>query len=114
MFISQIEEIIHSVISLHASTEASRFEAIGTTEVQDLSSFGILSTIRRMTTKEREAFHHIIVPDLEKLASRSKRLKEERLSTIRILAEEGFGRSWVKYQRFNFKKKCMHGKEESK
>ena len=62
-----------------------------------------------MTPKERDIFHHIIVPDLEKLASRSKRLKEELLSTIRILAEEGFGRSWVKYQWFNFKKKVRLG-----
>jgi hypothetical protein len=91
------------------STEASRFRAIGATEVQDLSSHGILHELASMTPNERKVFHHIIVPDLEKLASRSKRLKEELLSTIRILTEEGFGESWVKYQRFRFKEKVVIG-----
>jgi len=91
------------------STEASRFMAIGATEVQDLSSHGILNELANMTQNERRIFHHIIVPDLEKLASRSKRLKEELLSTIRILTEEGFGQSWVKYQRFKFEEKVVIG-----
>jgi hypothetical protein len=91
------------------STEAQRFEAIGATEVQDLSSYGILKAVKRMTPNERRIFHHIIVPDLEKLASRSKRLKEELLSTIRILAEEGFKKSWIKYQTFEFEERIQLG-----
>lgn len=87
------------------STEAMRFEAIGATEVQDLSSWGILRMLRRMSPKEREIFHHLIVPDLEKLASRSKRLKEELLSTIRILSEEGMLKSLVRTQTFKFPKR---------
>jgi hypothetical protein len=86
------------------STEAKRFNTIGAMEVQDLSSWGILHMLMRMPPKERDMFHHIIVPDLEKLASRSKRLKEELLSTIRILAEEGFERSLVRTQMFDFEK----------
>jgi len=84
------------------STEAKRFKAIGATEVQDLSSWGLLKKLARMLPKERAVFHHLIVPDLEKLASRSRRLKEELLSTIRILAEEGFTKSLVKYQWYDF------------
>lgn len=87
------------------STEAQRFETIGAIEAQDLSSWGILRMLRRMPPKEREIFHHIIVPDLEKLASRSKRLKEELLSTIRILAEEGFEKSYLRSQFFAFEKR---------
>jgi hypothetical protein len=91
------------------STEAQRFKAIGATEVQDLSSNGILTELARMAPQERAIFHHIIVPDLEKLASRSRRLREELLSTIKILSEEGFGQSWVKYQRFKFPEKVYIG-----
>lgn len=91
------------------STEAKRFKAIGATEVQDLSSWGLLKKIARMPPRERDIFHHLIVPDLEKLAARSRRLKEELLSTIRILAEEGFTKSWVKYQRFKFEKRVRLG-----
>lgn len=91
------------------STEAKRFKAIGATEVQDLSSYGLLKSIARMSPKERNRFHHLIVPDLEKLASRSRRLREELLSTIRILAEEGFAKSLVKYQTYNFPKRVKLG-----
>jgi len=91
------------------STEAKRFQAIGAIELQDLSSWGVLHMLRRMSPKERGMFHHIIVPDLEKLASRSKRLKEELLSTIRILSEEGFVRSMVRTQMFHFKKRVTVG-----
>ena len=91
------------------STEAKRFKAIGATEVQDLSSWGLLKSIARISPKERDIFHHVIVPDLEKLASRSRRLREELLSTIRILAEEGFTKSLVKYQMYNFQKRVTLG-----
>lgn len=91
------------------STEVQKFRAVGATEVQDLSSYGILKYLKRLSEKERAALHHILVPDLEKVASRSKRLKEELLSTIRILTEEGFKRSEVRGQRFNFKKRVQVG-----
>jgi hypothetical protein len=91
------------------STEAKRFIMVGAIEVQDLSSWGILHMLMRMPAKEREMFHHVIVPDLEKLASRSKRLREELLSTIRILAEEGFERSLVRTQMFEFGKRTTVG-----
>jgi len=91
------------------STEAKRPKAIGAIEVQDLSSWGLLKKIARMPPKERDVFHHLIVPDLEKLASRSRRLKEELLSTIRILAEEGFTKSLVKYQWYDFPNRVTVG-----
>jgi hypothetical protein len=91
------------------STEAKRFNAIGAVEVQDLSSAGIYYILRRMSPKERKEFHHIIVPDLEKLASRSKRLKEELLATIRTLAEEGLERVWVRTQMFDFGERITLG-----
>lgn len=84
------------------STEARRFEMLGVKEVQDLSSAGILTELKNMTSRERHMFHHIVIPDLEKVAERSKRLKGELLATIRILQEEGLRSSLVRGYRFEF------------
>jgi len=42
-----------------------------------------------MSEDERNTFHHIVVPDLEKLGARKVVVKEEILSMFRILMDEG-------------------------
>jgi hypothetical protein len=112
-FVENKKRPISTLIIAHPerakSTEAKRFKIIGATEVQDLSAAGLYYTLKKMPEKEREIFHHIIVPDLEKVASRSKTLKEELFAAIRILAEEGLERVWVRTQYFDFGKRIILG-----
>jgi hypothetical protein len=91
------------------STEARRFDCIGAIEVQELSAYGILREFKNMPPRERQHFHHIIIPDLEKIASKSRRFKLELLSAIRVISEEGYLRSWVKGMHFEFDKRLNVG-----
>jgi hypothetical protein len=74
------------------STEAQRFEGLGVVTLQDLTSYGIDRFILNMTERDREMFHHVVIPDLEKIGSRNRSVKEELLSKMRILMDEGLQR----------------------
>jgi hypothetical protein len=74
------------------STEAQRWEGLGVITIQDLTSYGIDRYILNMSDKDREIFHHIVIPDLEKIGSRNRSVKEELLSKMRILMDEGLER----------------------
>lgn len=58
-------------------------------QLQDLTSYGVVRAINEMSEEERNTFHHIVVPDLEKLGSRKVVVREEILSMFRILMDEG-------------------------
>lgn len=71
------------------STEAQRYEGLGVVTLQDLTSYGIDRYINNMTEKDQAMFHHVVIPDLEKIGSRSRTVREELLSKMRILMDEG-------------------------
>jgi hypothetical protein len=74
------------------STEVQKWEGLGVLTIQDLTSYGIDRYILGMTSKDREIFHHVVIPDLEKIGSRNRSVKEELLSKMRILMDEGLRR----------------------
>jgi hypothetical protein len=71
------------------STEAQRWEGLGVITLQDLTSYGIDRYILNLSEKDREMFHHVVIPDLEKIGSRNRSVKEELLAKMRILMDEG-------------------------
>jgi len=71
------------------STEARKWQGLGVMSLQDLTSFGIARTIKEMSQKDRETFHHLIIPDLEKIGSRNRAVRDELLSMLRIVMDEG-------------------------
>ena len=71
------------------STEVKTWHGLGVRTLQDLTAYGLATEIRKMSEKDREIFHHIIIPDLERLKARSRNVREELLSTFRIVMDEG-------------------------
>jgi hypothetical protein len=71
------------------STEARKWEGLGVMTIQDLTSFGIARTISEMSDEDRRTLHHIIVPDLEKIGSRNRNVRDELLAMFRIVMDEG-------------------------
>jgi hypothetical protein len=74
------------------STEAQRYEGLGIVLMQDATSFGIDQFILKLNDDERKLFHHIVIPDLEKIGARNRSVREELLSKQRILMDEGLQR----------------------
>jgi hypothetical protein len=74
------------------STEAQRWEGLGVLTIQDVTSYGIDRYLLSLSDKDREIFHHVVIPDLEKIGSRNRSVKEELLSKMRILMDEGLER----------------------
>jgi hypothetical protein len=71
------------------STEARKWEGLGVMTLQDLTSFGIARTISEMSDEDRRTLHHIIIPDLEKIGSRNRNVRDELLAMFRIVMDEG-------------------------
>jgi hypothetical protein len=71
------------------TTEATRYEGKGIAIIQDLTSFGIDRYLTELNTEDKDILHHIVIPDLEKIASRNRFVREELLAKMRILMEEG-------------------------
>jgi hypothetical protein len=74
------------------TTEVEKFEGLGLVIVQDATSFGLDQLILKLTEEERKIYHHIVIPDLEKIGSRNRSVREELLSKMRILMDEGLQR----------------------
>jgi len=82
------------------STEAQKWEGLGVMTIQDMTSYGIDRQIQSMSGRDLKIFHHIVIPDLEKIGSRSRVVRNELLSKFRILMDEGLqhvstGRDWL-------------------
>lgn len=82
------------------STEVQKWQGLGVMELQDMTSYGIDRQIQEMSGKDLDIFHHLIIPDLEKIGSRNRVVRNELLAKFRILMEEGLqnvstGRDWL-------------------
>ena len=71
------------------STEVQKWNGLGVMNLQDMTSYGIDRQIQEMSGTDLENFHHMIVADLEKLASRNRSVRNELLAKFRILMDEG-------------------------
>ncbi len=74
------------------STETLKFEGLGILYMTDLTHYGLMEELKDMPADKREALHHLVIPDLEKLRTRGKSVREELMSCFRDLTEEGLGR----------------------
>jgi hypothetical protein len=91
------------------STESQRFKGHGITTIQDTTSYGIDRYILSLTEEERSMFHHIVIPDLEKIGSRNRSVRDELLSKMRILMEEGLQRVCTGRDNLELKKPIVLG-----
>jgi predicted RNase H-like HicB family nuclease len=74
------------------STEVMKFPASGSIVVNDLTSYGLGEIIEIMIEKERRLFHHLIIPDLERISARSRKSRAELLANLQIAMQEGITR----------------------
>ena len=103
-FIQNVQRPISALIVAEPergkSTEAQKWEGLGVMTIQDMTSYGIDRQIQNMSGRDLKIFHHIIIPDLEKIGSRNRVVRDELLSKFRILMDEGLqhvstGRDWL-------------------
>jgi hypothetical protein len=91
------------------STESQKWEGLGVITLQDLTSFGIARTISEMSEKDRKNFHHIVVPDLEKIGSRNRDVRDELLSMFRVVMDEGLKSTCTGKQKIDLKEPVRLG-----
>ena len=78
------------------TTIVCRFEGVGVLLMNDATGYGVweeLKNIKREWGEEGlSRLHHLIIPDLERIRTRSKSTREELLSDLRMLMQEGLTR----------------------
>jgi len=74
------------------STESLKFEGLGIIYMTDLTHYGLMEELQSLTEEQRKALHHLVIPDLEKLRSRGRSVREELMASFRELTEEGLGK----------------------
>jgi len=95
-FVQNKKRPVSALIMAHPerakSTETLKFEGLGILYMTDLTHFGLMEELRDMPSKQRELLHHLVIPDLEKLRSRGRSVREELMASFRDLTEEGLGK----------------------
>ena len=71
------------------STETIKLKNKGIIVMNDLTAWGITNYIKNLSEIERKQFHHLIIPDLERINARSKTVRAEILTQLHILMQEG-------------------------
>lgn len=71
------------------STEVQKWHCLGVMTLQDMTSYGIDRQIQELSGREMDCFHHLLIPDLEKIGSRNRVVRNELLAKFRIVMEEG-------------------------
>jgi len=78
------------------TTIVCRFEGIGVLLMNDTTGYGVWEELKNIKREQGEEalyrLHHLIIPDLERIRTRSKSTREELLSDLRILMQEGLTR----------------------
>jgi hypothetical protein len=91
------------------SSEAQRFKGRGIAIIQDMTSFGIDRYLLELTENELAMIHHIVIPDLEKLKTRSRSVREELMAKMRIAMDEGILEVCTGTDRVSFRKPIQIG-----
>jgi hypothetical protein len=75
------------------TTLVCRFEGIGVLLMNDTTGYGVWEELKQIREEDGEdglsRLHHLIIPDLERIRTRSKSTREELLSDLRMLMQEG-------------------------
>lgn len=78
------------------TTIVCRFEGIGVLLMNDTTGYGVWEELKNIKREQGEEglsrLHHLIIPDLERISTRSKSTRQELLSDLRMLMQEGLTR----------------------
>lgn len=78
------------------TTIVCRFEGTGVLLMNDTTGYGIWEELKNIKREQGQEglskLHHLVIPDLERIRTRSKSTREELLSDLRILMQEGLTR----------------------
>jgi hypothetical protein len=91
------------------TVEVMKFNALGVVVFNDLTAYGLQEELVNMGQIEREVFHHIIIPDLERIGARSWNSKQELLATLQIAMQEGLYHATTRYTHVDFQKPKVIG-----
>lgn len=71
------------------TSEVVKFNAAGCIVANDLTAYGLAEIIEKMSETERKIFHHLTIPDLERIRARSRTVRSELITTLQIAMQEG-------------------------
>lgn len=71
------------------TTEIMKFNALGCIVVNDLTAYGLADIIEKMNETDRRMFHHLVIPDLERIGARSRTVRKQLLATLQVAMQEG-------------------------
>lgn len=91
------------------TTEVQKIKAKGILLFNDLTAYGLLSTIKKMNKRQLGSFHHLIIPDLERINARSQTVRKELMSTLQIAMQEGLQTVKTAYLKLELKKPLVIG-----
>jgi hypothetical protein len=86
------------------SVEVLKLRAIGCLVISDCTAWGIQKIFDEEQKKGRKRFHHIVIPDLERLNARGQKVKAEILAVFKLLMAEGIGNVRTKFIKFDLGK----------
>jgi hypothetical protein len=112
-FVQNKKRPVSALIMAHPerakSTETLKFEGLGILYMTDLTHYGLMEELKYMTEKQRETLHHLVIPDLEKLRTRGKSVREELMASFRDMTEEGLAKMHTGKINVNFNPPVVMG-----
>ena len=86
------------------TTEVLRYMCKGIKIMNDCTAFGIAKYLNELKESDREAIHHIIVPDIERIHARAPNVRKELLATMQIFMAEGMSQIKTGFISLTFEK----------
>lgn len=90
------ESPLSTLIAAHPergkTTEVIKFNNAGSLVFNDFTAWGLEAELGKLGPIERNLFHHIVIPDLERISARSRTVRRELLATLQIAMQEGLSR----------------------
>lgn len=74
------------------TTETLKLNSAGALVFNDVTAWGIQAELAKLGHIERNLFHHLIIPDMERISARGRTVRRELVSTLQILMQEGLTR----------------------
>jgi hypothetical protein len=82
----------------HAKSEETlKLKNINILVISDVTAWGL----QKILTERKIRYHHIIIPEFEKLNARGQKVKAEVLAVFKIMMRQGIGKVRTKYLRFD-------------
>jgi hypothetical protein len=82
-FVKNAPRLISTLVTAHPergkSTKVQKWHCLGVLTLQDMTSYSIDRQIQELSGKELKYFHHLMIPDLEKIGSRNRVVRNKLL-----------------------------------